>query len=185
VNHNGRNVSRAWINDRPEDARMTMESLTYAEIGERLGVSPEAARKKVRSLGIPAPLGNDGKARITIDLGDIRHSPRKARTPGVLRPDNAQTIPPGELNKMIDNLRAEIARKAEIVAERDEARLHVVKLASELTGARALQALLERQLEDMMGDRDAWRRQAEQLVAVHAPPEARPARQGLLRRLFG
>jgi hypothetical protein len=50
---------------------MTIESLTYADLGDRLGTSQEAARSLVRRLRWPRMKGNDGKARVTIDLSDF------------------------------------------------------------------------------------------------------------------
>jgi hypothetical protein len=52
---------------------MSIESLTYAELGDRLGASPEAARSVARRLRLPRRPSNDGKVRITVDLAEIRH----------------------------------------------------------------------------------------------------------------
>ena len=44
------------------------EWLTYAEVGERLSVSPHAARAKATRMGWRRQLGNDGKARVLVAL---------------------------------------------------------------------------------------------------------------------
>jgi hypothetical protein len=65
---------------------MSIESLTYAELGDRLGASPEAARSVARRLRLPRRPGNDGKVRITVDLAEIRHKPLPARPSAVTGP---------------------------------------------------------------------------------------------------
>jgi hypothetical protein len=52
------------------------------------------------------------------------------------------------------------------------------------TGAGALIRALERQIDDLRSDRDAWRAQAERL-AIAGPHQAAAAPRGLLARLFG
>ena len=54
---------------------MSVEQLTYAQIAERLGVSPEAARAIVKRHRLPRSHANDGKTLVAIDLGEIRHKP--------------------------------------------------------------------------------------------------------------
>ena len=66
---------------------MTTESLTYSEFGERLGCSPEAARSLSRRLRLVRKPGNDGKARVIVDLGEIQYTPAPSRSPDCPRPD--------------------------------------------------------------------------------------------------
>jgi len=58
-----------------------LEQLTYAQIGERLNVSPEAARAIVKRNRLPRSHGNDGRASVAIDLDELRHKPMPARSP--------------------------------------------------------------------------------------------------------
>jgi hypothetical protein len=44
------------------------EWLTWAEVGERLNVSPHAARAKATRMGWRRQLGNDGKTRVLVAL---------------------------------------------------------------------------------------------------------------------
>jgi hypothetical protein len=60
---------------------MTTESLTYSEIGERLGCSPEAARSLSRRLRLVRKPGNDGRVRVIVDLEEIQHRPAPTRSP--------------------------------------------------------------------------------------------------------
>jgi hypothetical protein len=66
---------------------MTEESLTYSELGERLGSSPEAARSLARRLRLARKPGDDGKVRITVDLAEIQYSPAPRRSPDGPRAD--------------------------------------------------------------------------------------------------
>ena len=54
---------------------MPVEMMTYAELGERLKISPEAARALVKRHRLPRSRSNDGKTLVQIDLSEINHSP--------------------------------------------------------------------------------------------------------------
>ena len=54
---------------------MPVEMLTYAELGERLTISPEAARALVKRHRWPRSRSNDGKTLVQVDLTEISHSP--------------------------------------------------------------------------------------------------------------
>jgi hypothetical protein len=49
-----------------------IESLTYADMAERLGISPEAARAVAKRKRLHRVVGNDGKARVQVDLTEVR-----------------------------------------------------------------------------------------------------------------
>jgi hypothetical protein len=55
---------------------MSVETLTYAALGARLKISPEAARSLAKRLRLPRSLADDGKALVSVDLAEIRHTPR-------------------------------------------------------------------------------------------------------------
>jgi hypothetical protein len=57
---------------------MPVEILTYAAFGARLTISPVAARSLAKRLGLPRSLSDDGKALVSVDLAEIRHTPRPA-----------------------------------------------------------------------------------------------------------
>lgn len=57
-------------------SHIAVESLTYAEIGERLGVSVPAARALVKRLRLPRMLNNDRKVIAQIDFSEIKHRPQ-------------------------------------------------------------------------------------------------------------
>ena len=83
---------------------MTTESLTYSELGDRLGSSPEAARSLARRLRLLRKPGNDGKVRVIVDLAEIHYKPVLARSPDGPQADNSA------LNAQIEQLQAELAR---------------------------------------------------------------------------
>jgi hypothetical protein len=83
---------------------MSMESLTYAELGDRLGTTQEAARSLARRLRLPRHAGNDGKARVTIDLTEINYKPLRTRSPGGHRSGS------DDLNARVEQLEGELAR---------------------------------------------------------------------------
>jgi hypothetical protein len=80
---------------------MSVETLTYAALGARLKISPEAARSLAKRLRLPRSLSDDGKALVSVDLAEIRHTPRP---PGGRQAGNIA------LAAKIEALKAEIAR---------------------------------------------------------------------------
>jgi hypothetical protein len=83
---------------------MGIESLTYIDLADRLGTTQEAARSLVRRLRLPRHTGNDGKARVNVDLSEIQYKRLPARSPGGHRADM------DALNARIEMLQAELAR---------------------------------------------------------------------------
>ena len=83
---------------------MGIESLTYADLGDRFGVSPEAARSLARRLRLPRRPGNDGKVRITVDLAEIQYKPLPARSP------NSHPSDIDDLNARVEQLEGELVR---------------------------------------------------------------------------
>ena len=81
---------------------MSVETLTYAALGARLKVSPEAARSLARRLQFPRSLSDDGKVLVSVDFDEIRHTPRPRGS------HEAGNIAP--LAAKIEALHAKIAR---------------------------------------------------------------------------
>lgn len=62
---------------------MSIENLTYADLGARLNISAAAARSLARRLQLPRALSGDGKALVSVDLAEVRHTPHQpARSQG-------------------------------------------------------------------------------------------------------
>ena len=127
---------------------MSVEMLTYAALGARLKISPEAARSLAKRLRLPRSLSHDGKALVSVDLAEIRHTPRPA---GALQTD---TTP---LKAKVETLQAEIARlearaashRADFERERERAdRLmtELLQATAETMAAKEATARLEGEL---------------------------------------
>jgi len=127
---------------------MPVETLTYAELGVRLTISTKAARSLAKRLHLPRSLSDDGKALVSVDLSEIRHTPR---SPGHREPGNVA------LEAKVVALQAEIARlqttasghRADFERERERADRLMVELlqaTAETMAAREAAARLEGQL---------------------------------------
>jgi chromosome segregation ATPase len=58
---------------------MSVEFLTYGALGARLNISAAAARSLARRHQLPRSLAEDGKALVSVDLAEIRHTPHAVR----------------------------------------------------------------------------------------------------------
>jgi hypothetical protein len=112
---------------------MSVEPLTYAALGARLKISRDAARSLAKRLQLPRSLSDDGKALVSVDLGEIRHTPRP---PGSRRTGDVVL-----LAEKIEALKAEIARlearAADHRADFEHERERADRLTSELLRATA------------------------------------------------
>ena len=127
---------------------MAVEWLTYAEFGERIGVTRDAARCRASRLRLRRQIGNDGKARVAVDLDEVELNPPKAPTrssggdPAMIAPDDH---PDGD---WLPDMK-ELLAKAEATAERERTeRLQERERADRLAGevadlARQLAKLVE------------------------------------------
>ena len=131
---------------------MPIETLTYAALGTRLKISPEAARSLARRLRLPCSRSDDRKALVSIDLAEIRHTPRPPNS------RRASNIAP--LTVKTDALQAEIAQLQETAAghradferERERAEGLMVKLlqaTAETMAAQEATARLEGEVAAM------------------------------------
>ena len=124
---------------------MSVEILTYAALGARLNISPEAARSLTRRLRLPRSLSDDGKALVSVDFAEIRHTSR---------PPRSRASSSALLTAKIEALKAEIARlettaadhRADFERERERADRLAVELlqaTAETTAAQEVTARLE------------------------------------------
>ena len=122
---------------------MSIEMLTYAALGARLNISPQAARSLSRRLGLPRSLSDDGKALVSVDLAEIRHTPR---------PPRGRASSSALLAAKIEALKAEIARlettaadhRADFERERaDRLAVELLQATAEIMAAKEMTARLE------------------------------------------
>src|ERR1700716_2715668 len=125
---------------------MSLEALTYAALGARLRISREAARSLAKRLRLPRSLSDDGRALVSVDLAEIRHTPRP---PGGRQAGNIAL-----LAAKIEAWKAEIARleartadhRADFERERERADRLMVELlqaTAETMAAKETTARLE------------------------------------------
>jgi hypothetical protein len=109
---------------------MSVEILPYAALGVRLNISPQAARSLSRRLRLPRSLSDDGKALVSVDLAEIRHTSR---------PSLGRASSGALLAAKIEALQADIARLETTAADHraDFERERADRLATELLQATA------------------------------------------------
>jgi hypothetical protein len=153
---------------------MPVEMLTYAELGDRLKISPEAARALVKRHRFPRSRSNDGKALVQVDLAEISHSP-VARRPQAQPGDQVVT----GLTKQIETLQAELTEMEAIADghradfERECERTN--KLLAELLNAGAQTTAAREQLAQLEGKLSILTLPWRQRLAMLAPlPNAGP-----------
>jgi chromosome segregation ATPase len=112
---------------------MSLEFLTYGALGARLNISPVAARSLARRLGLPRSLSDDGKALVSVDLAEIKHTPQ----PSARR----QECDAAQWTTMVAALHVEIAQlEASVASHRadfEHERARADRLMAELKQATA------------------------------------------------
>src|SRR5271169_3847427 len=159
---------------------MPVEMLTYAELGERLKISPEAARALVKRQRLPRSRANDGKTLVQVDFAEISHSPLSR---GPQRSGGHQAVT--SLSQKIETLQAELVEMDTVAAghradfEKEYERTNkllaeLLKASVEAAAARERAALLEGKLSILA--QPWWRRLVD--AFVHIPSEAGSAMRG-------
>lgn len=111
---------------------MPTVSLTYAEIAERLGISVDGARMKVKRHRWPKMKGNDGAVRVTVEESELIPSERSPNVKGTF-PDQV-TEQVRTLEAHISTLREQL-QKAETMAAQERERVEVLTASMlKLTG---------------------------------------------------
>ena len=122
---------------------MSVEFLTYGALGARLNISPVAARSLARRLRLPRSLSEDGKALVSVDLAEIKHTPGRRQAGDVAQ----WTTMVAALHVEIAQLEASVAgHRADFEHERERADRLMAELkqaTAEATAAREATARLE------------------------------------------
>ncbi|MDA9415242.1 MULTISPECIES: hypothetical protein [Bradyrhizobium] len=140
---------------------MCVALLTYADLSARLDISREAARSLARRRRLPRSRSDDGKALVSVDLDELRYTPRPRRA---RRADPiAASMARIEAVKT-EAFKAEIARLEDVATayravferERERADRLVVELqqaTAETMAANAWAARLEDEVTALRSDR--------------------------------
>ncbi|MCK1716436.1 hypothetical protein [Bradyrhizobium sp. 141] len=142
---------------------MCVALLTYADLSARLDISREAARSLARRRGLPRSRSDDGKALVSVDLSELRYTPRPRRR-GQADPIDA-SMAKIEAFKA-EAFKAEVARleaaaagyRADFERERERADRLAVELmqaAAETKAANAWAARLEDEVAALRTGRQA------------------------------
>src|SRR3954466_6937741 len=154
--------------------------LTYVELGDRLRITPDAARQKAIRGRWRKQKGNDGKARVLVEpqvLSDPSIRMRPDNHPHVHpdeRMDSIQTAPslhPGAvqatepalaaiLSRHIERLERELERLQEklegAMSERDAERLRSAALSVTVDALKAALDTEKQRVSDLRQERDRW-----------------------------
>jgi hypothetical protein len=177
---------------------MAEEWLTYADLGERFGISSEAARQKAIRYRWRRRTNNRGKTEVLVDLEEVREHMERfpPRKPKEESSDSRQT--PDEqpsdtrmlaaLDAHIESLKAMVA-KAETLAERERKRADGERERADVERARAdrlqsrVDELLTEQSRLTNHQQEALQSLEEQIAELRALVSA--PRRSLWRRLVG
>jgi hypothetical protein len=140
---------------------MCVELLTYADLGARLDISREAARSLARRRRLPRSRSEDGTALVSVDVPELRCTPRPRRGRRV-DPIDASLAQIEAVE--IEAFKAEVARLEAVatayraVFERERAdrlAIELTQAAAETTAANAWAALLEDEVAVLRNGRHA------------------------------
>ena len=158
---------------------MPVEMLSYVELGERLKISPEAARALVKRHRLPRSRSNTGKTLVQVDLTEINHSPVTRAPP---TPAGHQVVT--ALKDHIATLQADLlemkaiagGHRADFERETDRSNrlmAELFKASNETTAAREKAAYFAGKLSTAKhptAKQRWWRKLAEAIT--HAPVQA-------------
>jgi hypothetical protein len=130
-----------------------MPSLTYAQLGEALGITPASANKLARRRRWPRSPGNDGKVRVSV--------PEEALVRKDSPTDVPQDVPPARLpDNLIMALEAHVTTlKEQLAASEGRLAASMAELTAERARAdRAISAFadLAERLDALAASRRPW-----------------------------
>jgi hypothetical protein len=147
--------------------------LTYAELGERLGISVDGARTRAKRAGWPVVIGNNGKARVRVTVSELPEQP----------PSKAEQSP-NVLDLVAELRRAHAERLVELRTELDQARGEAERWRATAEQAR-LEAERERAVNGLLRETVDRERELNREVQVELRALLAEGRQPWWRRLLG
>ena len=135
---------------------MCVEILTYGALGARLNISAAAARSLARRLQLPRSRSEDGKALVSVDLTQIKHTPHPPgrRYAGELAELTGQIAALRADNVLLETIsaghRADFERERERVEHErqraDRLMADLLQAKSDVTTSREMVARLESEI---------------------------------------
>lgn len=108
---------------------MTTQTVTYAELAARLGITEDSAKRLVRRRKWPRKTGNDGKMRIDVPVDRLDVAPDS--------PGDTPPVSPG-------------------VSPGDDPAVTIARLEAEISGLKALVEAERARADATAADRDRW-----------------------------
>jgi hypothetical protein len=132
---------------------LAIETLSYRQLGERLGCSRDAARAWVKQQRLPCHMAN-GKTLVSVDMTEINHTVMPSRSPAFQ--DSATAL--------LQPIEAKLERATDYGADSERERAErlmaeLLRAKADLLAARATAAQLEGELTALRS-RLWWRRLA-------------------------
>ena len=128
--------------------------LTYAELGERLGLGPDSARMRAKRKGWATVPGNDGRTRVHVPPNELPEHPLE-------RPRREADV--REQGEQVAELRAELVEER---ARAEDALLAAAELRAE---TRLLREMLDGSRADLTRERERADRLAADLAEARKP----------------
>ena len=128
---------------------MSTISITYVELAERLGVSVDGARMRVKRAGWKKTRGNDGAVRVSVEESELIPSERSPNVKGTFPDHASEQVRALEghiatLTQQVEHLQQQLG-KAEAMAASERARVEdlttsLLKLTGEMMALHQAQA---------------------------------------------
>jgi hypothetical protein len=128
---------------------MSTLSLTYVELAERLGISVDGARMKVKRAGWKKTKGNDGAVRVNVEESELIPSERSPNVKGTFPDHTTEQVRALEghivsLREQVEHLQQQLGR-AEATAASERERVadltaQLLKLTADMMALHQAQA---------------------------------------------
>lgn len=112
---------------------MTTQTVTYAELAARLGITEDSAKRLVRRRKWPRKTANDGKMRIDVPVDRLDVAPDSPEDTPPVSPGDSPAGRPG-----------------------DDSAVTIARLEAEISGLKALVEAERARADATAADRDRW-----------------------------
>ena len=120
---------------------MPTQTVTYAELAARLGITEDSAKRLVRRRKWPRKAGNDGKMRIDVPVDRLVVTPDSPEDTPPVSPPVSPRVSPGDSPE---------GRPG------DDSAVTIARLEAEISGLKALVEAERARADATAADRDRW-----------------------------